>query len=592
MSFADANNGWVAGAGGAVRHTTNGSNAGGSTWAAQTSGSDPDPVRPLFTDASNGWVVGGAGTVRHTTNSGTAWATQTSGVTVALYGTTFTDLNHGWTVGAGGGIRYTTNGGTAWTAQTSSVTQALRGIVFAAGSLWACGGNGVVLTYLVDTTPPATTATGLQASNNTGWRTTGQAVTLAATDSQSGVNATYYTIDGGAQQTYAAPFTVSAQGSHTIVYWSVDKAGNTETKHTGYVNVDTAAPTTTAAGLQMSNSTGWRTTSQTVTLTATDALSGVSATYYTVDGGAQQTYTAAFTVSRPGLARRRLLVGRQGGERRDQSHRLREHRHHGANHDGDGPAGERLIGLAERESGGESGRRRSLFRCGGHLLHPRRRRSSDLHRAVHRVRPGLARRRLLVGRRRRQHRDVEDRLRQHRPGGADCRQRRRFELAQQPVTVHLSPADAGGSGLAGTQYRLQGSSTWLAAAGNAFVVPAPTDGSGDGLRVYQYRALDNAGNSSATGTCTVWIDASAPVTTATGLAADQYSSWRTTSQTVTLSADDGMGSGVTQIYYTVDGGLRQTYSVCVRRLGHGPARSDLLGRPTSPATSRRRTPGG
>ncbi len=110
--------------------------------------------------------MGGAGNVRHTTNGGTTWATQTSGVTVTLYGTTFTDVNNGWTVGAGGGIRHTTNGGTAWAAQTSSVTQALRGIVSAGGSLWACGGNGVVLTYLVDTTPPVTTATGLQADNH------------------------------------------------------------------------------------------------------------------------------------------------------------------------------------------------------------------------------------------------------------------------------------------------------------------------------------------------------------------------------------------------------------------------------------------
>ena len=53
--------------------------------------------------------------------------------------------------------------------------------------------------------------------------------------------------------------------------------------------------------------------------------------------------------------------------------------------------------------------------------------------------------------------------------------------------------------MAATQYRLQGSSTWLAAAGNAFVVPAPADGSGDGARTYEYQALDAAGNASTTG---------------------------------------------------------------------------------------------
>ena len=82
------------------------------------------------------------------------------------------------------------------------------------------------------------------------------------------------------------------------------------------------------------------------------------------------------------------------------------------------------------------------------------------------------------------------------------------------MTVHLSPADTGGSGLAGTQYRLQGASTWLAATGNAFVVPAPPTAPATASTSIEYRALDDAGNASTTGSCTVWIDTQAPVTTA------------------------------------------------------------------------------
>ena len=70
--------------------------------------------------------------------------------------------------------------------------------------------------------------------------------------------------------------------------------------------------------------------------------------------------------------------------------------------------------------------------------------------------------------------------------------------------------------MAGTQYRLLGALTWTAAAGNTFVVPAPANGSGDGENVYQYQALDNAGNASAIGTCTVKIDTQGPVVTPTG----------------------------------------------------------------------------
>jgi hypothetical protein len=72
------------------------------------------------------------------------------------------------------------------------------------------------------------------------------------------------------------------------------------------------------------------------------------------------------------------------------------------------------------------------------------------------------------------------------------------------VTVHLAAADAG-SGPAVTQYRVQGSGTWLAAAGDAFTV------SGNVERTYEYRALDKAGNASATGTCAVRIDSAKPL---------------------------------------------------------------------------------
>ena len=75
------------------------------------------------------------------------------------------------------------------------------------------------------------------------------------------------------------------------------------------------------------------------------------------------------------------------------------------------------------------------------------------------------------------------------------------------VTVHLTAADTGGSGLQGTQYRLQGSSVWLTATGDQFVVPAT-----DGVHVYEFRALDTAGNASITGTATVRMDTTGPAT--------------------------------------------------------------------------------
>ncbi len=60
-------------------------------------------------------------------------------------------------------------------------------------------------------------------------------VTLQATaDTNYTIAHTYYTVDGGAQQTYSAPFTVPYDPnltSRTVTYWSVDNAGLEETPH-------------------------------------------------------------------------------------------------------------------------------------------------------------------------------------------------------------------------------------------------------------------------------------------------------------------------------------------------------------------------
>jgi hypothetical protein len=71
-------------------------------------------------------------------------------------------------------------------------------------------------------------------------------VTLVAIDyprkSCSGVNATYYKIDGGAQTKYTVPFKLP-EGTHTIQYWSVDNAGFVEIKKSVTYTVDTTPPT-------------------------------------------------------------------------------------------------------------------------------------------------------------------------------------------------------------------------------------------------------------------------------------------------------------------------------------------------------------
>jgi cytochrome c len=102
--------------------------------------------------------------------------------------------------------------------------------------------------FLLDSTPPTTTLAPGPAANAAGWNNSAVTVTLSALDNAggSGVAATYYTIDG-TQHTYAAPFIISSQGSHTVTYWSVDGAGNIETARSATVNIDTRKPTSTAS---------------------------------------------------------------------------------------------------------------------------------------------------------------------------------------------------------------------------------------------------------------------------------------------------------------------------------------------------------
>lgn len=53
-------------------------------------------------------------------------------------------------------------------------------------------------------------------------------VLLTAYDDLSGVASTVYQVDGGAWQTYVAPFNVATPGNHTVSYYSTDLAGNIE----------------------------------------------------------------------------------------------------------------------------------------------------------------------------------------------------------------------------------------------------------------------------------------------------------------------------------------------------------------------------
>ncbi len=139
---------------------------------------------------------------------------------------------------------------------------------FTGGSIADAAGNGAVIptpnpsdpiasqniTQIpTDTVPPVTTIAtvnnnyGAISPNAAGWFATSPVYfTLSATDLGSGVAHMYYIVDGGAQGTYLSTHVaVTGNGTHTVVYWSVDNAGNIETAKTLTIKIDTSQPVIT-----------------------------------------------------------------------------------------------------------------------------------------------------------------------------------------------------------------------------------------------------------------------------------------------------------------------------------------------------------
>lgn len=99
--------------------------------------------------------------------------------------------------------------------------------------------------YTLDRTPPVTQAT-LQGNRGpSNWFSTPVQVTLTATDS-SGIRETRYSLNGGAEQTYTAPFQIATEGYNTLLFYSYDATnpppGNRESNKQVEVWIDTTPP--------------------------------------------------------------------------------------------------------------------------------------------------------------------------------------------------------------------------------------------------------------------------------------------------------------------------------------------------------------
>ncbi|MCM3602630.1 hypothetical protein M3175_18000 [Robertmurraya korlensis] len=158
-------------------------------------------------------------------------------------------------------------------------------------SVDAAGNKEAVKTVTVniDQTAPTTTA-----DLPTTWVKEAVNVKLVASDENSGVKTTYYSVNGS-DYVEGTTFTVDKEGANSISYYSVDSVGNVEDVKSVEVKIDQTAPTL-LLGVQGQYELG-----ETITLDylAKDELSGIAVEEVTFNG---QTYKKGdqVTLNQPG----------------------------------------------------------------------------------------------------------------------------------------------------------------------------------------------------------------------------------------------------------------------------------------------------
>lgn len=121
------------------------------------------------------------------------------------------------------------------------------------------------------------------------WFVSNVTVTLSAEDNPggSGVKEIEWSVDNGATwQKYTSPFIISQEGFSYVLGRSRDNAGNYDQSPIGkFLSIDKTPPVTTLTLDGTLGNNGWYVSNVTGSLSATDNMSGVAATYYSIDGG-------------------------------------------------------------------------------------------------------------------------------------------------------------------------------------------------------------------------------------------------------------------------------------------------------------------
>ncbi|HET6976925.1 MAG TPA: PQQ-binding-like beta-propeller repeat protein [Pyrinomonadaceae bacterium] len=419
------------------------------------------------------------------------------------------------------------------------------------------------ITINIDATVPVTQATLAGTQGSGGWYTNEAQVTLSATDAQSGMENTFYKLDDGAEQTYSGLFNISSSGYHTIIYWSVDRASNTESPRSLLIKVDSVAPSTQASASSTWRFDVWYQSPAQIYISATDSASNIANTYYTIDGGPTQTYTATFNLSTSGVhIVNYWSVDQAGNTEAQKSLTVRV--------DSDAPTTQ-----IQTSGTGANGWYRGPVQVGLTATDP----EVGVNVTMYRVDggPTMVYSAPFTVSGEGQHTVLywsNDKL-----NHTETQQSATIRIDSTiPTVQHSLSGPVGGngyyigpvqftmtgtdnlSGLATIYYRVNGGAT--------HVYSSPFTIGVDGNQSVDYWSVDVAGNISGVGTALVKIDVSAPLTQATGSGTAGTNGWYRSSVQVSLAAADNL-SGVQTTFYKVDGGTTKTYTTAFSVSGNG-----------------------
>lgn len=141
----------------------------------------------------------------------------------------------------------------------------------------------------IDKTSPTTSAVISATSGNNDWYISDIQITFTAVDNAngSGIKEIHYNSDGGTETIVAGSSTsviISTDGTHTITYYAVDIAGNSETSHSATFKMDKTSPIITVSGVTDGATYALGLVPK-VSYTATDATSGVATSSDSLTGG-------------------------------------------------------------------------------------------------------------------------------------------------------------------------------------------------------------------------------------------------------------------------------------------------------------------